>query len=343
MGLTHDFLKPDGSLFFPDIGLDLLAEAPEIEWEFLKGEAQELSPDQIRGYDALIVLAPRVTATTLEGADQLILIARFGVGYDNVDIDACTQRGIMVTITPDGVRRPMAVAAMTFLLALSHKLLIKDRLTRSGRWAEKINHMGTGLTGRIFGLIGMGNIGRELVTLARLLDMRYLAYDPYLRQEDAAALGVKLVDLETLLREADFVCVLCPLTPETRHLINAERLSLMKPTAYLINVARGPIVDQKALTLALQEGRIQGAALDVFEQEPVDPEDPILRLENVIVAPHAIGWTDEIFRGNGRSACRSILDVVHGRVPRYLVDRSVLNHPRLREKLQYFQEGRGMR
>src|SRR5262249_169903 len=152
------------------------------------------------------------------------------------------------------------------------------------------------------GIIGLGNIGRDVFALAKPFGMRHLACDPYVNGPEAAQMGVELVDLEALLRRADFVCVCCPLTPETHHLIDAERLPLVKATGYLINVARGPVVDQRALTEALRKHRIQGAGLDVFEQEPVDLGDPILTLENVILTPHAVCWTDECFRSNGLSA-----------------------------------------
>lgn len=337
VGLTRDFLKPDGTLGFEDIGLDLLRGAG-VEWEFLAENTPELRADQVRDYDALLVLAPRVTAATLQEPGRLTLLARFGVGYDSVDVEACTRQGVLLTITPDGVRRPVAAAALTLLLALAHKLLLKDRLTRAGRWAERFDHMGMGLTGRTLGVIGWGNIGREVFVLARPLQMRHRAYDPYANPADAAAQGVELVGLEELLRSSDFVCVCCALTAETRHLLNADRLALMKPTAYLINVARGPIVDQPALTQALRERKIQGAGLDVFEKEPIDPNDPLLTLDNVIVTPHALCWTDECFRGNGHSACRSILDVAAGRVPDHVVNRAVLNHPRLRERLRAYRE-----
>jgi D-3-phosphoglycerate dehydrogenase len=327
VGLTRDFLNPDGRLGYGDIGLSLLEEAPGIQWEFLAEDTSELRADQVQGYHALLVLSPRVSAASLDGVDTLEIIARFGVGYDSVDVDACTRHGVLLTITPDGVRRPVAVAAMTFVLALSHRLLVKDRLTREGRWADKLHYLGMGLTGRVIGLIGLGNIGRELAALAAPFGLRRIAFDPYVQPEQAIAAGVELVGLETLLRTADFVCITSALTPETYHLMNAERLALLKPTAYLINVARGPIVDEQALCAALQEGRIMGAGLDVFEQEPVDPGNPLLAMDNVIVTPHAICWTDECFLGNGQSACQSILDVAAGRVPRHVVNRAALAHP----------------
>jgi D-3-phosphoglycerate dehydrogenase len=336
LGLTRDFLKPDGSLGFGDIGLDVLAENSQIEREFLPDYGQELPAEVANQFDALLVLAPRVTATTLENCDRLAIVARFGVGYDNVDVPACTRNNVLLTITPAGVRRPVAVSALTLLLALSHKLLAKDRMTREGRWHEKLDQMGVGLTGRTFGLIGLGNIGREILRVVAPLDMRPVAFDPFVSPDAARASGVELLGLEPLLEQSDFVCVCCALTPDTHHLLNRERLARMKPTAFLINVARGPIIDQQALTALLRARRIAGAALDVFEKEPIDVDDPLLSLDNVILSPHAICWTDELFRGNGQAACRSILDVASGRVPQDVVNRDVLAQTTLRQKLARF-------
>lgn len=333
VGLTRDFLNADGSLGFGDIGLDVLSRDPRIKYEFLPDCEPELPAEAARDFDALLVLAPKITATTLEGATRLAIVARFGVGYDNVDVPACTRNDVVLTITPSGVRRPVAVSALAMLLALSHKLLIKDRLTREGRWHEKLDHMGVGLTGRTFGLIGLGNIGREILHVVAPLEMRTVAFDPFISAEAAKASGVELLSLDTLLQQSDFVCVCCALTPETRHLLNTERLALMPPTSFLINVARGPIVDQAALTQVLQSRRIAGAALDVFEQEPIDPHDPLLKLDNVIVSPHAICWTDELFRGNGIAACQSIVDVAAGRIPEGIVNREVLTRDGWKQKL----------
>ena len=336
VGVTSDALKPDGTLAGGDVGLGLLDGADGVEWEFLPEDARELRPEHVRDYDALLLWGRRLTAATLEGVERLTIVARFGVGYDTVDVEACTRQGVLLTITPDGVRRPVASAFMAFLLALSHKMMSKDRLTRAGRWAEWVGDIGVGLTGRVLGLVGMGNIGREVFVLAAPFGMRHLGCDPYVTQEGASEVGAELVDLETLLRTADFLGICCPLNAETRHLINAERLALMKETAYLINVARGPIVDQPALTEALRERRIQGAALDALDPEPVDPSDPILTLENVIVTPHAMALTDQGYLGIGESAIKSVLEVASGRVPDHTLNRSVLDHPRLQEKLRRY-------
>jgi phosphoglycerate dehydrogenase-like enzyme len=256
-----------------------------------------------------------------------------GVGYDSVDVKACTENGVILTNTPDGVRRPVATSILTLILALSHKIFTKDTITRTGRWTETTNHMGVGLTGKTVGSIGVGNIGSELFRLLAPLDMQHIAFDPYAKPEDCAKLRVRLMDKEDVFREADFVCINTPLTPETRGFIGAREFALMKPAAYFINTARGPIVDEKALYAALAERRIAGAALDVFEVEPIAQDNPLLALDNVIVTPHSICWTDEFFRNNAESAFRSVVAVATGATPAFVVNRDVLQHENMRARL----------
>lgn len=332
VGITRDFMKPDGSSDLDDIAKPLFENAG-LDWEYIAENTPVLSGEQIKEYDALLVLGTAITSHTFVGANKLSIIARFGVGYDKVDVDACTENGVLLTIAPDGVRRPVATSIITFVLSLSHQLLIKDRLTRSGRWEEKQDYMGMGLVGRTLGLVGMGNIGKETFKLAKPFGMNHITYDPFVNPNDAEEVNAELVDLETLMSTADFVCVCCPLTEDTRGLIDARYLSMMKPTAYLINTARGPIVDQKALTDVLVNNRIQGAGLDVFEFEPIEDDDPLLSLDNVIVTPHSICWTDECFEGNGKSACQSIISVASGKIPSYVVNRDVIDSPKLQQKL----------
>ncbi|MGH7078932.1 MAG: 2-hydroxyacid dehydrogenase, partial [Acetobacteraceae bacterium] len=237
------------------------------------------------------------------------------------------------TIQPDGVRRPMAVVALTYVFALSQKLLIKDRLTRAGRWAEKVDHMGRGLLGRTLGVIGAGNIGSEIIRLAQPFGLSVLAADPYVEASAIEAAGGRKVDLRTVLSQSDFVVVMCQLTKETRHLIGRAELALMKPDAYLISIARGPIVDEAALTAALRAGRIAGAGIDVFAQEPVDPANPLLAMENVIVTPHALCWTDQCFNGIAESGFKGMLAAFSGTVPRGVVNPDVLEDPGLKKWL----------
>ena len=324
IGITRDNLKPDGNPLFDQSALEILGD-PRIEWEFLPEFETELSPETAAKYDALAVMLGKVTRRTVSGQNRrLKLIARFGVGYDAVDVPALTDNGVILTITPDGVRRPVASSALTFILMLAHRVVIKDRLVREGRWAERVNHMGVGLSGRALGSIGVGNIGSELFRLALPFAMRYLACDPYVTQQSIAPLGVKLVDLDTLLRESDFVCVNCPLNEQTRHMIGTRQFSLMRPTAFFVNTARGPIVDEKALFQALSKKTIAGAAIDVFEQEPTPADNPLLKLDNLIVTPHHICLTDECINTVAASVFSACRDLANGRVPKNVVNQQVL-------------------
>ena len=332
VGVTRDFVNSDGTSDLDDI-VGPLFERAGLYWEYISENTPVLRAAQVQDYDALLVLGAGITTETFTDVDRLTVIARFGVGYDKVDVEACTENGVLLTIAPDGVRRPVATSIMTFVLSLGHQLLIKDRLIRAGGWRSTKDYMGMGLVGRTLGLVGMGNIGKEAFKLAKPFGMRHITSDPYVTPAEAAEVGVELVDLDTLMKTADFVCVCCPLTEETRGLIDARRIGLMKPTAYLINTARGPIIDQGALTEALQNRRIQGAGLDVFEQEPIRDDDPLLSLDNVIVTPHSICWTDECFEGNGKSACGSIISVASGQIPSWVVNLDVIDSPKLQQKL----------
>jgi D-3-phosphoglycerate dehydrogenase len=339
VALSGDFKKADGSPTYPDFDLTPLRTAPHVEMAFLE-PLNPVRAAQLEDFDTLILLAHRFTQDSVPKSGRLAAVARFGVGYDTVDVPALSKAGIALVITPDGVRRPVAVSIITLMLALTGKLLIKDRLTREAAsgFAKRSDHMGVGLVGRTLGSIGIGNIGAEMFRMAKPFDMKFIAHDPFADAKLAAELGIELVSLEDVFRQADIVSVSCPLSPETHHLVNAERLALMKPTAWFINTARGPIVDQKALTKVLQERRIAGAGLDVLEQEPPDPDDPILRLDNVILAPHALCWTDQCFAGNGAADVKAVLDIQKGIEPRGIVNRDVLKHAEWRRRLADFRK-----
>ncbi len=338
VALSGDFRKPDGTPTFNDFDLTPLQAAPGVEMAFLDN-ANPLLGSQLEDFDALILLAHRFDATSVPKSGRLSVVARFGVGYDTVDVPACTAAGIALCITPDGVRRPVAVSIITFVLALTGKLMIKDQLARQGGpgFAARGDHMGVGLVGRTLGSIGIGNIGAEMFRMARPFDMTFIAHDPFADPKIVAELGIELVGLDDVFARSDIVSVSCPLTPETHHLVNAQRLGLMKKTAYFINTARGPIVDQKALTAALQTRAIAGAGLDVFELEPPDLDDAILKLDNVILAPHALCWTDQCFAGNGAADIRAVLDIQHGRTPRGVVNGKILDTPKFKARLENYR------
>ncbi len=339
VALSGDFVKPDGSPAFPSFDLSPLREDPRIETVWAEPRAGVIPAEAVAGCDALVLLVPRFTGDSIPADGRLALVARFGVGYDNVDLDACTDRDIAVVITPDGVRRPVAVAILTLVLALAGRLLEKDRLTRQGPegWARRADFMGCGLTGRTLGQLGMGNIGAETFRLARPFEMRFLAHDPWADPALARELGVTLVDLETLFRESDFLSVSVPLSEATRGLVDARLIGLMKPTAFLINTARGPVVDQQALYEALAARRIAGAGLDVFEIEPTPADEPLLRLDNVILSPHALCWTDECFARIGAADVRAVQEVLRGEIPAGVVNREVLERPGFRAKLDRYR------
>lgn len=320
VALTRDFRSEDGTIGWGDIGIAELEREPGVEWEFLPVNETPLSPGSLAGYDGVMVLGNAMDAGSLMGADRLKVVARFGVGYDTIDLEACTTAGVPVVTTPDGTRGPMALAAVTLLLSVAHNVRQKDRIVRERRdWDERYEYNGLGLPGKTLGIVGFGNIGREVHRLLAPLGMRVLAYDPYFEAQKARSLGAELVSLERLMSEADAVVVTAALTPETRHLINAERLALMKKEAVMVNVARGPLIDQAALATVLREGKIRGAGLDVLEQEPAAADDPILDCDNVLLSPHATGWTDLLAYGNGSGCVRSLLEVKRGYRPSHLV------------------------
>lgn len=317
VGVSYEMCGPIAEA----MDLSPLEQPPDVEWAFLPRHGRDILASCVRGFDALLVHSARITAETLSGDHSLQLIALFGVGLDGVDVDACTRNGVLVTTSPDGVRRPMAMGVVAFLLALSHDIVRRDRWARESLWPNRFTPTGSAMTGRVLGFVGFGNIAREARVLLAPVGMRVMAYGPRLTREDAALAEVESVDLDTLLRDSDFVCVTCPLTDETRHLLDERRLGLMKPSAFLVNVARGAVIDEQALIAALASGRLAGAALDVFEDEPLAANNPLAVLDNVILTPHSVGYTDELYAGCARSACASILAVAKsGCIPQHAVN-----------------------
>jgi D-3-phosphoglycerate dehydrogenase len=326
VGITRDVLSPLGEPVYSRDALKVL-DHPDIEWEYLPEALPVLPAEYAARYDAICMFGSRCARETVSGPNRrLKLIARFGVGYDNVDVPAITEQGIMLTIAPDGVRRPVASSVMAFLLFLAHRLDTKDKLVREGRWKDKGDFLGYGLTGKKLGVIGVGNIGMEVFRLARPWNMVHLGCDPNVPQSAMDEVGAKKVDLDTLLREADVVSVNCLLDDKTHHLIGAREFGLMKPSAFFINTARGPVVDEAALTDALRGKRIRAAAIDVFEQEPTPVDNPLLELDNVLVAPHAVCHTDECMRLLGESAFASCVELAQGRRPKHIVNPKALSH-----------------
>jgi len=338
VGLTRDFFDEKGKFIIPGSSLKLLDEVPNVAYEMFPEFLREVTPEQIKGFDIVATFRPLWMKQSIAGNDQLLSIHRGGVGYERLDVPALTDAGIMLFITPGAVRRPMAVVYMTFILALTMRLLDKDKLIRAGKWAEQYHYQGYGLVGRTLGAIGVGNIGHEMFKLAKPFEMKHIAYDPYVKPEAVADVGVKLMDLDTVLTESDYLTIICPLNEKTRHMIGEREFKKMKKTAFLINAARGPIVDEAALIKALREGWIRGAGLDVFEQEPISPDNPLLKMDNVILSPHALAQTDQTFSTMWNIIVGQIAAITRGEIPETLVNQEVLDRQKFKIKLKRFLE-----
>jgi D-3-phosphoglycerate dehydrogenase len=263
-------------------------------------------------YDALVVRSStRVTADVIQAGTRLQVIARAGVGVDNIDVDAATRRGILVVNAPDGNSIAAAEHTIALMMAMARHIPQADASLHERKW-ERRQFVGAQVTGKVLGVVGLGRIGREVARRGRGLSMRVLAYDPYVSSEHAARLGVELCELDPLLAQADFITVHVPLTFATRNLIGERELSLVKPAARLINCARGGIVNEEALQRALADGRLAGAALDVFAQEP--PFDsPLLDAPGVVVTPHLGASTREAQVAVAVDVARQVVDVLEGR------------------------------
>jgi D-3-phosphoglycerate dehydrogenase len=264
-----------------------------------------------RDADGLIVGADPVTRGVLEGAGRLRIVAKHGAGVDNIDLPAAAARRVAVTYAPGGNARSVAEMALALLLALSRGIPRADARMRARRWEHTL---GREVAGQTLGILGLGRIGRQTAVLARALGMEVLAYDIAQDQAFAQAQGVSYESLRTVLERSDAVCVHVPLTPETRGLLGAEQLSWMRREAVLINVARGGVVDESALAAALREGRLAGAAVDVFAQEP-PWNSPLLDLENVVLTPHMAHSTAEALERVDLMIAQDVAAVLHGEEP----------------------------
>ncbi|MEV2213897.1 NAD(P)-dependent oxidoreductase [Streptomyces sp. NPDC050997] len=318
--ITRGYAQPDGSTVFGDIGLSRLTDAG-LAWRVLDEEIEELRADQLDDADAVLVLGhERVTAESIPASGRLRHVARFGAGFDAVDTEACTRRGVLVTNAPDAVRRPVADSVIALLYALSHHLVVKDRLVREGRWAEREAWRGSGLTGATVGIVGLGGIGLETARRVRAQGLRVLGYNRSDRSREAAGIGIELRPLHEVLAESDYVVVTVAANAGTQHFIGERELALMRQTARLINVSRGVVVDEEALTARLSDGRLAGAGLDVFAEEPLKSDSPLIALNNVVLAPHSLCWTDQYTAAVSASVVASLIAVSRGEQPDEVVN-----------------------
>jgi len=313
----------------PQKGLDMVHDFCDAEvWEGETPPPREVLLERVKGRDGLLpLLTDTVDAVLMDAAGpQLKVIANYAVGYDNIDVAAATERGIMVTNTPGVLTETTADFAFALLMAAARRIVEGMAYVHAGRWqtwGPKLL-LGQDIHGATLGIIGMGRIGSAVARRAQGFDMRILYHDPYCREDRGAAVGAQCVDLDTLLSESDFVSIHVPLTDETHHMISAEALNKMKPSAVLINTARGPVVDPDALYAALKGGVIAFAGLDVTEPEPLPGEDKLLTLSNIIICPHIASASVATRTKMATMAATNLIAALKGERPPNLVNPAVI-------------------
>ena len=313
----------------PERGLKIIKERFDAEvWPEYAPPPKKVIIEKARNVDALAsLLSDKIDAEVFDAAPKLKIVAQMAVGFDNIDVQEATKRGIYVTNTPEVLTDTTADFAWALLMAVARRVVEADKYVRTGQW--KVGWHPSMMQGRdvynaTIGIVGAGRIGYAVAKRATGFGMRILFYDVIPRPEMEKEFGAKKVDLDTLFKESDFVSIHVPLMKETYHLVNAERLKLMKKTAYLINNSRGPVVDEKALYEALKEGRIAGAGLDVFEQEPTPLNNPLLKLDNVVVAPHISSASYETRSKMAEMVADNLVAFFEGKKPPNLVNPDVM-------------------
>ncbi len=311
-----------------------LSEYYEVEvWPEYTAPPYEVLIEKAKQSDALItLLTDKIDCNLLESAQpRLRIVSQYAVGYDNIDIECATRLGVYVTNTPGVLTDATADLTWALIMAITRRIVEADKFVRSGEWYRSgtgwhpMMLLGFEITGKTLGIIGMGRIGRAVAQRAKGFRMRIIYYDKYrLPEEMEKELGAEYVDLETLLREADVISIHTPLTPETYHMIGEEQLKKMKKTAYLVNTSRGKVIDTDALVKALKEKWIAGAALDVFEEEPISPDHPLTKLDNVVLTPHIGSATWETRTRMADIVAENLIAFAKGEVPPTLVNKDVL-------------------
>lgn len=287
-------------------------------------ETAEDVTEATRDADGVLNRAAPVTAAVIEQMARCKVIARYGIGVDNVDVEAATRKGIVVANVPGYCVEEVSDQALALMLSAWRKVVSHDKAVRKGAWDISFRDPVYRLKGRTLGLLGLGAIARRLVEKVAGFGFRIIAHDPYVSADDAAKLGVKLVDLDTLFRQSDLLSLHAPATSETRHIVNKERLGQMKETTVLVNTSRGPLIDETALAEALKAKRIAAAALDVYEQEPPDTNSELFQLDNVIVTDHAAWYSEDSLAELQRRTAAAVCAVLSGKRPESPVNPEVL-------------------
>ena len=312
-----------------DEAISLIEEYADVEVYDSEEEPApyDLILEKVRDIDGLLcLLTDKIDARVIEAGERLKVISNYAVGYDNIDVEAATKRGIYVTNTPGVLTETTADLAWAILMAIARRVVEADKYVRAGRWVHAWGPkmmLGSDVHGKTLGIVGLGRIGSAVARRAKGFNMRVIYYDVVRREDLEGELDLEYKPLEELLKEADYITLHVPLTKDTYHLIGERELNMMKPTAYLINTSRGAVVDQRALYRALKERRIAGAALDVFEREPIDPDDPLLELDNVVLTPHIGSASVETRKKMAMMAAENLVSVLRGVEPPNLVNPEV--------------------
>jgi len=319
---------------FKVVSVDAQRFAPTVEKEILAEAGAELMAVQCRNEEEIIYhtkdadgvfasLTP-MTRRVIESWSRMKVIARYGIGVDTIDLQAATDHGVFVTNVPDFCIDEVSDTALSLILTVARKVVAMHLLVRQRVYDRKLATPIYKLRGKTLGLVAFGRIAQAVAQKALAFGFKILAHDPYVNAENYANIPVEFVGLEDLLRRSDVLSLHTPLTKETYHMIGQPQLQMMKPGALLINTARGAVIDQPALYLALKEGWIAGAGLDVLEKEPPDPSEPLLDLENVVFTPHYASYSEEAYQEVRAKAARQIAQVLRGEIPTCLVNREVL-------------------
>lgn len=306
-----------------EVGVDILRRVAKIT--VASAASEDVLVEEIRDMDAVIIrTVGKISAKVIESANKLKVIGRHGAGYDNVDVETATKYGIPVVYTPEANTESVADHTIGLMIAVAKKIPQAHlALTKNCDWFVRYKYIGTEIYGKTLGIIGLGRIGRAVARRAKGFKMKILAYDPLISEAAAKKLGVKLVDLETLLRNSDFVSLHVPLTKETQGLVGQKELEMMKDGAYLINTSRGEIINENAVYEALVEGKLAGAAFDVYTREPPDRENPLFKLDNVVATPHMAAHTQEALRRMAVDVASDVVRVLRGRKPKYIINPEV--------------------
>lgn len=305
-------------------GIKLLKSAG-LEVIYASNPDPKVVAGEIKGIDGVIVRTAPFNKDVIENADKLKVISRHGVGVDNIDIEEASKRGIFILNTPGVNDISVAEHTLAMILALAKRIKEMNRAVRDGKFNIREEYSAIDLDGKVLGIIGFGKIGSLVAKKCRYaFNMEILVYDPYVKEERVNEVEGRLVDLKILLKESDFVSIHTPLTNETKHLIGEKELKLMKPTSFIINMARGPIWDEKALAKALSEGWIRGAGTDVFEEEPPREDNPLLKLDNILLTPHMAALTKECVIRMATGAAKNVIDILSGEIPSSIVNYSLL-------------------